>query len=364
MKKIISILLVLLLALGLVACGGGDDTQINLDVEADQAAEMSDTYGTVEVTAEKTAYNPLTGLNNMASDRVGMRPYAISVNNIYDCWPQYGISQADILVEMETEGGITRMMALYADIREVPLVGSVRSLRDQFMEAVFPVEPIIVHIGTSIYADKAVAEHNFRTLDGNNLSKAMYFDRDRYASGYAWEHCTFTSGQLIDEQLENARIKPESTSSVSFFNFAEEGTTVTPTDGAANTVTFKFSSYGDGDFRYDEASGQYLKYQYGGKAQVDAGNNDKQLAFDNVVILFADIEDIEGTNGLVHVNYQNGGEGYYFSQGQYQKITWEKEDYANPFKLYAADGSELQVNTGISYLGVVRNTELDTLEIA
>lgn len=364
MKKIIAILLVLVLSLGLVACGGGDDdSAINLDVEADELAGTSDTFGTVDVTATKDAYNPLTGLSNMASDRVGMRPYSISVNNIYDCWPQYGISQADMIVEMETEGGITRMMALYSDIREVPLIGSVRSLRDQFMEAIFPVEPIIVHIGTSIYADKAVAENNFRTLDGNNLPAAIYVDRARMAT-YATEHCKFTSGALIDAELENARIKPESTgATVSFFNFADPSEVIVPTDGAANTVNFDFSNYGDGDFRYDTESCKYLKYQYNGKAQVDAGNNNQQLAFDNVVILFAEISTIDGTQ-LVKVDYQAGGEGYYFTQGQYQKITWEKTEYANPFKFYAADGSEITLNAGISYLGVVRSTNLDTLVIA
>ncbi len=360
MKKVISIILAFILATTLVACGNNDDSQIDLNLEADS---YSDTYGTVEVTATKDAYNPLTGLNNMPSDRVGMRPYAISVNNIYDCWPQKGISKADMIVEMETEGGITRMMALYSDTREVALIGSVRSLRDQFMEAVFPVDPIIVHIGTSIYADRAVKAHNFRTMDGNTLTKAIYFDRALNGTK-AQEHCSFTSGSLIDAMLEDARIKPESTSgNVSFFSFAEEGTTITPSDGAASTVNFRFSKYGDGDFRYDEATKQYLKFQYGGKAQVDADNNNKQLAFDNVVILFADVSTIDNTV-LVKVDYSQGGEGYYFSQGQYQKITWSKDDYANPFKFFAADGSELVLNPGISYLGVVSNKQIDTMTIA
>ncbi|MEG1984411.1 MAG: DUF3048 domain-containing protein [Oscillospiraceae bacterium] len=363
MKKIISIILVLTLALTLVACGKGDDSQIDLNVEADELAGLSDTYGTVDVAATKDALNPLTGLHNMPSDRVGMRPYSVSVNNIYDCWPQYGISQADVIVEMETEGGITRMMAMYADTREVPLIGSVRSLRDQFMEAIFPMDPIIVHIGTSIYADKAVAENNFRTLDGGNIPGAIYYDRARNAT-YATEHCKFTSGKLIDEALDEARIKTEKTTTTEkMFNFADEGTVITPTDGAASTVKFMFSSYGDGDFRYDAATKQYQKFQYKGKAQVDAGNDNKQLAFDNVLILFAEISQIDGTQ-LVKVNYQAGGEGYYFSQGQYQKITWTKGDYSSPFEIKTSDGSDLVLNAGISYLGVVRNTKASSLEIS
>ena len=366
MKKFLSIILCLILVFTLAACGGGNTEGggIDLNPEADELAGTSETFGTVDVTATKDALNPLTGEHNMASDRVGMRPYSISVNNIYDCWPQYGISQADVIVEMETEGGITRMMAMYADTREVPLIGSVRSLRDQFLEVIFPMDPIVVHIGTSIYADKAVAEHNFRTLDGGTIPAAIYVDRQRMAS-YATEHCKFTSGQLIDETLDKAKIKSESSSTnETMFNFVEEGTTVTPTDGAATSVNWLFStSYkGDGTFDYDEATGTYLKSQYGQK-QVDAGNEDKQLAFDNVIVLFADISNIEGTV-LVHVDYQSGGTGYYFSQGQYQQITWGKGDYSSNFVFKTADGEDLQVNTGKTYLAVVRDDLADRLTIA
>ncbi len=370
MKKFLSILCCLTLIFCLAGCfGSGDDSGngnggINLDPVADELAGASNYYGTVDVSASKDALNPLTGKHDMASDRVGMRPYAVSVNNIYECWPQYGISQADVIVEMETEGGITRMMAMYADTREVPLIGSVRSLRDQFLEVVFPMDPIVVHIGTSIYADKAVAEHNFRTLDGGNVQSAIYVMPERRSS-YAIEHTKFTSGQLIDEALAKAKIKSESSSTNdTMFNFVEEGTVVTPTDGPASHVEWIFStSYrGDGTFDYDEATAKYLKSQYG-KAQVDAGNDNTQLAFDNVILLFADISNIEGTV-LVKVDYQAGGTGYYFSQGQYQEITWGKGDYSSNLVFKTADGEDLQVNTGTTYLAVVRDNLADRLTIS
>ncbi len=139
MKKIIAALLLAALALTLSGC---EKNAIIIDPLEDELAGTSDYYGTVEVSADKTAYNYLTGNNDMAADLVGKRPYAVSVNNILECWPQYGLSQADIIYEIETEGGITRMMALFMDIRGVPLIGSIRSLRDQFSEAVYPLDPI------------------------------------------------------------------------------------------------------------------------------------------------------------------------------------------------------------------------------
>ena len=354
-------LLCLALLLPMAACARDEEPSILLDPVADPGAGMSETYGTVEVTASKDALNPLTGRCDMPADRVGIRPIAVSVNNIHQCWPQYGISQADYILEMETEGGITRLMCLFSDTREIELIGSVRSLRDQFMEMIYPLDPIIVHIGTSIFADRAISEHNMHTLDGEFFGEAMWFDRDRYNSGYAWEHCTFTSGKLIEDSLSAAKLDPKGGSRETAFNFVDEPDAYTPGGGAAETVAWDFSDSGDGDFRYDAASGLYYKWQYGEK-QMDAGANE-QLAFENVFVLFGDIEVIDEYSQIVHVNYQAGGEGYYFSRGGWVHVTWHKGDYSSPMTLRTDDGAELRVNPGKSYFSIVRDANRDTLSI-
>ena len=61
--------------------------------------------------------NPLTGEEKSFDYPEGQRPVAVMVNNIMSAnsyqsaWPQSGLSQADVIFEMETEGGITRYMA-------------------------------------------------------------------------------------------------------------------------------------------------------------------------------------------------------------------------------------------------------------
>ncbi|MEG2083851.1 MAG: DUF3048 C-terminal domain-containing protein, partial [Oscillospiraceae bacterium] len=177
----------------------------------------------------------------------------------------------------------------------------------------------------------------------------------------AYEHCSFTSGKLIDEILPAAKIKRDLTTNVkSAFNFVPEGETVIPTTGDASNVKYSFSGSGDGDFRYDEATKKYLKWQYG-KKQIDAGNT--QLAFDNVFLLFAPISPIEGTK-LVKVDYTKGGDAYYFSQGKYEKCTWSKGDYSENFVFKTASGEELTVNPGITHVGIVRNDRTDKLVIS
>ncbi len=369
MKKFVSLLLCVSLVLTFVGCSGGEtgeQDQIDLSITDELTGTSEDAGGALEVTASKDALNPLTGVMNLPSDRVGMRPYAIAIDNSdYNGKPQDGISKADIIVEIETEAGITRLMALFADTREVERIGPLRSLRDQFLELVFPLDPIVAHIGTSVLADKAINENAFRTLDGNNVPAFLWKwpNRSEIVNTY------FTSGSLIDEALAEENMKSESGSTLTtFFNFAAEDETIVPDDGTASAVSFPFSFRNnefDGDFRYDEESEKYLKWQKG-KPHIDEAYDDAQLAFDNVFLLYADVTIAAGTEekgGLIEIDYQSGGTGYYFTKGHYEEITWTKGVYASNIKLFDSDGNELVVNTGNSFIAVVGNQLIEKTEI-
>ncbi len=360
MKKTVAALLCLLLMFGLFGCGKG------IDIEEEDVFKGNETAPyTKPVTSAKTAFNYLTGEMNMAEDRVGMRPYCISVNNVNGSWPQYGISKADILMEMETEGGITRMLALYTDLREVERIGSVRSLRNQMIMATNQIDPIIVHIGTSIYADKMVAENNIKSLDGDINNQLIWFDNDRYSAGYASEYCKFTSGGYIDDVMADKGIPAESSATVeSFFKFTDAETPVELSGGDAKTVNFKMTestSY-DGDFRYDEATGTYLKFQRGEK-QVD-GLDNSQVAFTNVLVLFAKTTVIDQKAQIVDIDFQGGGEGYYFSNGKFEKITWVKDDLNSGYTFTKEDGTELVMNIGKTCVCIGRSTNVSSMKIA
>ncbi|MCL2539433.1 MAG: DUF3048 C-terminal domain-containing protein, partial [Oscillospiraceae bacterium] len=130
--------------------------------------------------------------------------------------------------------------------------------------------------------------------------------------------------------------------------------------GKAKRVTFLFSEnlfpteyeY-DGEFRYSEASGEYLKWQFGAP-QVDECYGDAQLAFRNVLVLFADIGKKGEPYGLLtNLRFQSGGTGYYFSNAGYEEITWGKGDLFEPYWFSKSDGAPLVMNPGKTYVGFV-----------
>jgi hypothetical protein len=306
--------------------------------------------------------NPLTGLYDLEAPYSG-RPFAVSVNNIEAGLPQSGVSAADIVVEIETEGGITRLMCVFsAPEKAAGGIGSIRSLRHQFIAAIYQWDPVIVHIGTSDYAEEYMWARGIRTMNGYYSDSFIYIDKQRSQS-YASEHTKFTDATHLQEGMEDGAFSLSSEwnpAGGAAFNFAPKGETAGLTGGAARNINYDFSKYYDGDFRYDEASGKYLKYQHG-SPHIDAGNGGAQLAFDNVLLLFAPVYGLYGE--LIDVDYSVGGEGYYFCGGSFERFTWTKDAYDQEFVFKKADGSDLVINAGKTHLGIIRTSFAGSLLI-
>lgn len=354
-KRFFRCALCALLLLGLTGCGGPGGA-------ASHSVFETPLFTIPAEETEPLAYNYLTGLYDLAEDRVGMRPFAVSVNNNYASWPQYGVSQADIVVEIETEGGITRLMALYSDPSGIGYIGSVRSLRHQFIQAVGQWNPIITHIGTSTVADEWLWSCGITTLNGYYTEDFLYVDKVRMET-YASEHCKFTENDLLYAGCETLGIDTALSGEMApAFHFTTDTENkIIPGTGNANKVTFEFSGLYDGELRYQPLNQKYYKWQ-DGQPQIDAGNGDAQMCFDNCILLLAYIGGI-GNTELVDVDYTGGGEGYYFSQGRYEHITWNKPSWDADFEFIKDDGTELVLNTGTTYLAVIRDYFDDTVVI-
>ena len=120
--------------------------------------------------------NPLTGEYGFNENAVGKRPVAVMVSNIKAALPQYGIDEADIVYELPVEGGITRLMAIYADYTNVPDVCSVRSCRYYYPLIAYGMDAIYCHWGS----DKTIA-----------LDTLNYLDIDRFDGQFAWLRYSF-----------------------------------------------------------------------------------------------------------------------------------------------------------------------------
>ncbi|MBQ7861532.1 MAG: DUF3048 domain-containing protein [Clostridia bacterium] len=296
---------------------------------------------------EKKTVNFLTGIE--ADTDIYTRPVAVTVNNLEASLPQYGISEADIIMEFPVEGGITRLMALYGDYRRVPSVCSVRSCRYYFPIFAKGFDAVYFCFGSNeTLATPTLERLGADYIDGNKESDSLVFERDsERLESYSSEHTVYLKGRNMEQIFEKYGFSAERDESLgeAAFDFADE---VISLETPCTELTAEFSSSYFSDFYFDAEIEEYLK-SHNGQPHSDLKSTE-QLSFTNVILLETEIFLYNGTS-LVEFDW-HGGYGYYATMGTVRKIMWQKESEAAPLRFFDTEGNPLELNRGKSYIGV------------
>ena len=355
MRKFLTILLAGVMMAGiLTGCGGSGD-----EITSEP---------TPEPTPKVWYQNPLTGEEQSIDYPYGVSPVAVMVNNIMSkdsyqsAWPQSGLSAADVIYEMETEGGITRYMAIFRDWTKMPVVGPIRSARDQFVQLMMPLGALYVHDGASTYAKSMLERYNYWDRDLQPNKNIAFRDLTEYNKGLkAKEHTEFTSGQLLDETINSGKFEIDHYDEpVNLFEWVKYDEPARVLDGVdVSTIEWRFSNSYGAKMSYNAETNKYTKEHINlasnfSKPLIDAGNNGVNVEFDNVLILWTQIERYpDGILSQVELSW--GGVGYYFNGGKVEKIRWMKGQPHEALRIVSLDGTETDVliNTGKSYIAFV-----------
>lgn len=317
--------------------------------ETDDVTPSDDTK-TDEVPEEPKYYNKLTGLET-TEELSNIRPVGIMINNIKQATPQQGISQADVIYEVLAEGGISRLFCLFTDYASLPETGSIRSSRDYYIDLADAHDAIYVHCGGSPAAYDTLKARGTNNMDGIYFSTPFYRNEWR-KKHMGMEHSMMTTGERLVKGIEEKGYRTTSDFKQPF-SFKEsvsalEGENVTD----AKTIAVEFSYYAKSTFDYDETTGTYLKGQFSAP-HIDSNNN-AQLAFENVILLYASQGAVKNDEkGRIHVDFIGTGDGIYITNGKSEPIKWSKESRTSSYTLYKADGAtELLLNPGKTYVGI------------
>lgn len=297
--------------------------------------------------------NPLTGLNDLPTAAKNQRPVAVMINNNPNARPPWGITAADMVIEGLVEGGATRMMWLYSDISAAPKIGSLRSMRHDFVELAKSLDAVLVHWGGSPQAYTSVTTNGVDDIDGISGGGNFFRDQTRLNSGIALEHTGYTTGENIIAAVEQKGFSLKSNGVSSPFVFGKPDEKRTLTGGSCTKVSAYFSGQGyDHTFIYNETDGLYYNYIDGEPMTDD--NNGQHHAVTNVIGLFMDVSRIAGdSSGRMDMDL-TGGTGFYVTGGTQETITWKKGNTpSSPLKLYDKDGNELVLNAGKSWIGLL-----------
>ena len=370
--KVISAILigiVLILVVGIAVNGwqedqpngdnSGDGGENNSTADADQPGGDTDeeTSGTADNISDPTEgeedekkeneepkfYNYLTGLE-CTEDVYRNIPYA----SVFEPnAPLYGISDAELVIEIPTENGNTRYMLFNSDISGLGKIGAFCKTRNYISQIVKFFGGIHVAYGKDdIVSYDAIPS----TLHLNLAEKSDYVYKENGKNIYS-------DADKIETLAENEGIDTKTLANQALpFEFCEingkvKGKTL------ANKILIPYKTDLETALTYDEASGTYMLSK-GGRNKIDMLDG-SVAAFKNVFILFADMityELSEGTQTVVQT--ATSGTGYYITCGTLIEIRWSVND-SGLLEFRDLNGDILTVNRGNSYISYYKSATAD-----
>lgn len=332
MKKSISLILAVIMAFVLFGCS---------------AKEEAPTTTTTETTTQPPAVvNPLTGEEGYNKNAVDVRPVAIVVENAPAARPQWGLSTPDIIVEGEVEGGISRMLWLYADYTSVPeKIGPIRSARPSFVEFSELFDSIYIHWGGShskgdyIGGYGRIKRDDVDHIDGMDGGELFGRDTTRSVSS---EHRGILKGKKLPSAIDKKGFRTEINSSdFTKLSFNDDVTNA----GAqqAPKVNVKFSSRTDTrKFTFNSEDKMYHTSDW-----------KDDVKFENILVLNDKTTYIttpyKGST-TTYLNYTlDSGDGYYISKGTMIPIKWSAD---GTLKITDEGSKEISLNQGRTYIAL------------
>lgn len=372
MKRLCSLILALSLLL-LAGCGGKDPAPTSVPAETTQTPTVQpetepDTIATqpeadpttvpTETPEPTEPVNPLTGeqLDAVSNSRV----FAVTINNVSGAMPHFGVYKADLYFEMFINAYATRGLALFHDISEAEAVGSVRSLRFNFIDICQAYGAVVTHASGSKTVLDALNGSGVPNISVESEKSNYYFrDQDRLNQGYAWEHTLFVKGARLLEYAESKGISITQDPGRDYgLKFTGDATPAGGEDAAKITIGFIHDGVRKNTImKFDEESGKYHYNQYG-KDMYDGQTGEKEL-FENVIVMLCKVTN----QGEYHVADLDGsGEGYFACNGKLIPIKWIHENETDPFTYTLADGTPLELGVGSSYIAIAPLTSEITWE--
>lgn len=352
--SVVAVIVVIAIALG-----------VYFGVFYNKSSEEETTSSTVSTTETTTApvkkvVNPLTGEDGYDENALTQRPVAVVVENEYSTAsvkPQWGISQADIVLEGESEFS-TRMLMFWADYNQVPeQVGPTRSARPPFIRFSQLFNAVFIHAGLShtaggyVGADTVFENENIDHINLLSLSESGdYFGRD-YSRTKTVEHTGYLNGKnvakLLAEKKIDTTLNQDKFTSLTFNENAQK-----LSNTVATKVNFKWSNRcpKTATYVYDETDNKYTTSDF------DSQFGKSDVAFENLIFLLDNTqyvvkENYKGSGSSeTYCNYDlSGGKGLVCSEGTAVEITWGVTD--GKLWMRDAQGNDVSLNAGKSYIG-------------
>jgi hypothetical protein len=360
--------LALLAALGVVlsACGGSGDAATTTTTAAPTTAA---TAGTTTTTAAPTTTRapdststtvtlptgpagPLNGLPVNDPDLLARRVVAVKVDNHWNARPQSGLQEADAVIEILVEGGITRFIALFHQ-SDSEYVGPVRSVRPTDSTMLAPLDAPLVFSGGQAWIQEMTISRGIPLIaeGANGLFRMShrYAPHNLYADTIDIRATADERG--IDDDIDGPlyAVGP----------WAED-----PAE-AASRIELNWGPGHPAGWTYED--GKYLRYE--GDTQqtwVARDGTSGPMAFDVLVFIlgrqYVAVPPPGGKSSVPAIDTLGSGRLLIFAHGKVLDGTWERDAVEDPFRLFDQDGNPATVPPGVPWISVYPQQQPFTFE--
>lgn len=329
---------------GVVLLTGDSD-----EVETAPATTTEATTSTTEATTTTVAAGPVAPLTGLPAPDPALLPrpaLIVKVDNAdYQARPQAGLNQADVIVEEQVEGGVTRFATIFHS-QDAPQVGPIRSARSTDIAIAGPLgRPLFAFSGANDVFLARIRAANLVDLSYDWHSELYTRVPDRPAPDNIF---TPTSTLYSADPGESEPPQP-------LFTYRAEGDALADTAERVPGVSYAFGGAGvPTAFLWNAEEGGWARFQ-NGTPHVDT--DEVQFTPANVIVQFVDyvdtgLVDLAGTP-VPEASLVGEGDVWVLTDGHLVGGRWKRDTLEEPTRFLDADGEPIALTPGQTWVALV-----------
>lgn len=285
------------------------------------------------------------------------RPFAVVVNNTpVAVKVQEGVTKAYIVYELPTEGSTSRLVAIYKDIDDLT-IGTIRSVRHNFIDFAYENDAILVGHGWSHYAEDELKGGNAIINNINGMVDSSFWRNN--PEGLASEHTSYTNLSKLKELSKSKGFNLESNNWM-LLKYNTGDVDLSSKEGVVNAskVTLPYGNITT-VFNYDPNTKLYTKNVNG--VDIKDHATGEGITTKNIIVEKITYEMCKD-NYYWNLHTVGSGDGYFITNGKSVPIKWSKGSRKEKTKYTYLDGSEIEVSDGKTYIEVQVTSKTTTIE--
>ena len=268
-------------------------------------------------------------------------PLAVVIENHTEARPQAGLSKANLVIEAEVEGGITRFLAFFTDNEKPDRIGPIRSARPYFVDWARGLSSLYVHVGGSPEALAKIIKENVLNL--NEFYNEKYFWRDHVNDA---PHNVFTSGEKLNKYLEKKGLEK---GDYIVWEFKDEAEFDDRGDAVSISIDFERDMY-EVEWKYNKEENSYIRFMAGELHKDESGEIIKAK---NIAVAYIEAEIIDSEFRLKMDNI-GSGKAVLCMDGHCNEGLWKKLSSTSRMRFYDSENNEIKFNRGVSWIEIVK----------